>query len=213
MEKNTEPINKDLTINTLTITHIIISLTLFLSDKILVHAGAISHNGKTILITGNGGAGKSTAVLRHVEAGWTFYGDDLVIIGKKNNRWFVWPYWRPVKTSKKTCQIIKSLLPYYDGQDNHTKKVLQIEKIFDLDYPESSPIDEIYMISNNDNFELNQLSLTDSFALLSQTFLYYFLPSHGEIMLNHILDICDSINIYSASRLFFENKFSEKHRF
>lgn len=47
----------------------------------MIHAGAISKNGKAILLAGRSGAGKSSLSYRGIQYGWKFMGDDLVAIG------------------------------------------------------------------------------------------------------------------------------------
>ncbi len=44
----------------------------------MIHSGAIKRNGKGVLLTGKGGAGKSTSVLSALLAGFEFVGDDYV---------------------------------------------------------------------------------------------------------------------------------------
>ncbi|WP_315831169.1 hypothetical protein [Bradyrhizobium prioriisuperbiae] len=45
-----------------------------------VHASAVGRNGEFLLMIGPGGAGKSTAALSCVAAGWQYAGDDFVLI-------------------------------------------------------------------------------------------------------------------------------------
>lgn len=57
-------------------------LTVWCSDQDLqvVHAGLIAHDGHGVLLAGVGGAGKSTATLACVSAGFDFLGDDCVAL-------------------------------------------------------------------------------------------------------------------------------------
>lgn len=48
-----------------------------------VHASAVGRDGKFLLMVGPGGAGKSTAALSCVAAGWQYAGDDFVLINPK----------------------------------------------------------------------------------------------------------------------------------
>ncbi len=45
-----------------------------------VHASAVGRDGKFLLMVGPGGAGKSTAALSCLAAGWQYAGDDFVLI-------------------------------------------------------------------------------------------------------------------------------------
>jgi len=48
-----------------------------------VHAGAVAWRGRALIIPGNSFSGKSTLVRRLVEAGATYYSDDLAVIDGK----------------------------------------------------------------------------------------------------------------------------------
>ncbi len=46
----------------------------------LVHAAAVAHNGRALLLVGKGGSGKSTTALTALEHGLDFLGDDYVVV-------------------------------------------------------------------------------------------------------------------------------------
>jgi len=45
-----------------------------------IHAGAVSLGGKTLVLAGPAGSGKSTAAIACAAAGWTYAGDDYVLV-------------------------------------------------------------------------------------------------------------------------------------
>jgi hypothetical protein len=45
-----------------------------------MHAGAVGRNGQFLVLTGSSGAGKSTATLACIMAGWDYCGDDFIIV-------------------------------------------------------------------------------------------------------------------------------------
>jgi hypothetical protein len=47
---------------------------------IALHAGAVSRNGRSLLLIGNGRVGKTTATLACARAGWDYAGDDYVYV-------------------------------------------------------------------------------------------------------------------------------------
>jgi hypothetical protein len=49
-----------------------------------VHAGAVGRHGKVLLLAGPGGSGKSTATVACAAAGWTYAGDDYVLVSPEN---------------------------------------------------------------------------------------------------------------------------------
>ena len=50
------------------------------TDWVLAHAGAVGRGGRFLLLVGPKKAGKSTATLACVGAGWDYAGDDLVLV-------------------------------------------------------------------------------------------------------------------------------------
>jgi len=198
-------------INVLNMAHVIVSDIIFRSGKILVHAGAVASDTECLLISGIGGAGKSTAVLRFVDAGWDFFGDDLVLVGRKEGKWTVWPYWRPVKVSGQTCRLIPCLSHIADSIPDNEKKHFDVDVLFKLRVPEERPIDRIYVI-NSSFSRSGELSLSEAFQMLSKTFMYYFSPAQAENMLETMLDICDSVPVYAATREDFQNLLIQENK-
>jgi hypothetical protein len=50
------------------------------SDWCMAHAGAVGRDGRFLLLLGSGNAGKSTATLACIRAGWDYAGDDFVLV-------------------------------------------------------------------------------------------------------------------------------------
>lgn len=53
------------------------------TDWTPVHASAVGRDGRFLLLVGHGGAGKSTAAMACLAAGWQYAGDDFVLINPK----------------------------------------------------------------------------------------------------------------------------------
>jgi hypothetical protein len=62
-------------------------------DLIFVHAGAVAHNGRCLLVPGASFAGKSTLVAALVRAGATYYSDDFAPLDTEGR---VHPYPKPL---------------------------------------------------------------------------------------------------------------------
>jgi hypothetical protein len=62
-------------------------------DKIFVHAGAVAHRGRAILIPGGSFSGKSTLVAALVRAGAEYYSDEHAVLDAQG---LVHPYARPL---------------------------------------------------------------------------------------------------------------------
>lgn len=54
------------------------------TDWCLAHSGAVGRNGRFLLLLGPGKAGKSTATLACVRAGWDYAGDDFVLLNPQS---------------------------------------------------------------------------------------------------------------------------------
>lgn len=61
------------------------------------HAAALSRDGRTILLVGDKGAGKSTLSAGLVRSGWTLLSDDLSRIERIDGRWCVHPGYSQLK--------------------------------------------------------------------------------------------------------------------
>ena len=68
-------------------------VALHATERIFVHAGAVAHNGRIIVIPGMTFAGKSTLVAALVRAGAIYYSDEFSVLDKDG---FVHPYARPL---------------------------------------------------------------------------------------------------------------------
>ena len=62
-------------------------------EVIFVHAGAVAHEGRAIVLPGASFAGKTTLVAALVRAGATYYSDEYAVLDRKGN---VHPYARPL---------------------------------------------------------------------------------------------------------------------
>ena len=62
-------------------------------DKVFVHAGAVAHRGRAILIPGGSFSGKSTLVAALVRAGADYYSDEHAVLDEHG---LVHPYARPL---------------------------------------------------------------------------------------------------------------------
>ena len=76
-----EVLEPDLPLPPLTVHFVVvIHKLLFLLDRVVLHAAAVSLNGRTSLFVGEKGAGKSTLCLSLARAGGTVLGEDVVVL-------------------------------------------------------------------------------------------------------------------------------------
>jgi hypothetical protein len=67
--------------------------------RIFVHAGAVAHRGRAIVIPGHSFSGKSTLVAALVRAGATYYSDEYAVL---DDRGLVHPFARPLSIREPT---------------------------------------------------------------------------------------------------------------
>jgi hypothetical protein len=53
------------------------------TDWCPLHAAAVGRNGRFLVLAGEGGAGKTTAALHCLNAGWDYAGDDYILVNPK----------------------------------------------------------------------------------------------------------------------------------
>ena len=60
-------------------------------NTLLLHAGAVAKNGKSLIFTGKGGAGKTTTTSLVLASGqgWQIHADDYVFLGEKHSQAYV----------------------------------------------------------------------------------------------------------------------------
>ena len=89
-------------------------------DKVFLHAGGISKEGKTFLFTGGGGVGKTSLVLNFIRRGYEYLGDDWILLGGNG---MVYPLPKPVHIydyNLKDEEIARNVL----GNKRHYYKLL-----------------------------------------------------------------------------------------
>lgn len=81
---------------------------------LLLHASAVSKNGKAVIMTGHSGSGKSTLAAMLGERGWRFMGDEFVLVSL--NTGFVAPFPRLVSLKNQAISAMQEVLPGQSGR-------------------------------------------------------------------------------------------------
>lgn len=115
-------------------------------SRYLLHASAVCINGKTIILSGDSGSGKtSIAVKLAIDCGAKFVGDNQVVIGQSANKPVIFS--GTVMPELRECivrQCFPDLIPYFDANKYYEgiisarpilkDKVINIEKPQSIDY-------------------------------------------------------------------------------
>ncbi len=76
---------------------------------LIIHAAVVEKNGKTLVLPGEPGSGKSTLCAALVNSGWRLLSDELTLIDRGSG--LVTPVPRPVSLKNQSIELIKSCFP------------------------------------------------------------------------------------------------------
>jgi hypothetical protein len=189
-------------LNVLGLSTVLVSETLLLTEKLLVHAGAVGTHGMCQIWTGDSGSGKTTRVLVKVSQGWDFYGEDQIIIGRaKDKNWYVWPFWRQIKVSAETSRLFPTTQDLSIRPPNSRKKYSfdNIEEVLQVKKPAPALLSSIIKLIPGDQGVMEQLDFTAAFSHLSGGFLHSLLPNSTSRVMDIFLNIIDEIPIFLVS--------------
>jgi hypothetical protein len=178
--------------NVLALATVLTSETLLLTNKLLVHAGAVGTDGKCQLWTGDSGSGKTTRILTMVNRGWDFYGEDQIIVGMdREGNWRVWPFWRKIKVSAETSKLFPTTQDLSIRPPNERKKYSfdNIEEVLLVRKPASATITSIIKLLPGNKKILKELDLAEAFQHLSPGFLHSLLPDSSSRAMDIVLDL------------------------
>ena len=180
---------------------ILFSEILARSNKWLVHAAAVGYQGRCHLWTGHSGVGKTTRALAHVAHGYAFFGDDMVVLGKgENDRWQVWPYWRPLHVSRHTCELLPMLAAPERPYSHNNKSSVEITDLFAVAPPPVAPLESIWILTTEEVKGPRRLDHQQAFARLSPTFIHGFWPQTTRANLDALLDMVFQIPVFMMAR-------------
>lgn len=185
----------------------LISETLILSDKLLVHAGAVGKAGSCQIWTGESGSGKTTRIITLVGQGFDFFGEDLVIVGRGNDgEWRVWPYWRFIMASAETSKLLPTSQDISGRPPTANNKYFfeKIDEVLQVEKPSSAVLTEIVKVIPGHGEVLKTLEEHEAFQEISSGFLHALLPKSTPKIIDILLDIVSEIPIHIVSWDMFE---------
>lgn len=175
---------------------VLVSETLLLVDKLLIHAGCVGRNGNCEIWTGSGGSGKTTRIINLVNQGWDFYGEDQLIVGRdESDGWSVWPYWRQIKATPETCRLfpteqdLSKLTPNKKGKYSFGF----IEEVLKCERPRPGKLVNINLIVPGNKNILKELDFTEAFSEVAPGFLHALLPDSITQTMDTVLDLLSSV--------------------
>jgi serine kinase of HPr protein (carbohydrate metabolism regulator) len=73
-------------------------------DACFMHCGAVALEGRTVMLSGPPGSGKSTQVLRMLQRGASFLADDLAILSREGAELWAYPFREVANVNAGTLQ-------------------------------------------------------------------------------------------------------------
>jgi hypothetical protein len=83
-------------------------VSLAAKSRVFIHAGVVAWRGQGILIPGQTCFGKTTLVMRFLEAGATYYSDDLALLDGEG---LVHPYARALQVRRQSGSLLQTRVP------------------------------------------------------------------------------------------------------
>lgn len=80
-----------------------------LSNRLLLHAGALERNGRTLLLPATPGSGKSTLTAALANRGWRLLSDEFGVLDLELNQFL--PMLRPVALKNESIEVIRNFAP------------------------------------------------------------------------------------------------------
>jgi hypothetical protein len=101
------------------------SILLLKKDAVLLHSSAVIVDGEAFIFFGHSGAGKSTSALLFHEIGYPVLSDDLNILFKRSEKWFVQasPFISEVKKVQAGVFPIKRIFFLFQSSQNAIQEV------------------------------------------------------------------------------------------
>lgn len=99
----------------------------------LIHASAVCRAGRAVLITGGSGAGKTTAMLRLVQAGWQYLSDDSTLVMRRpdNASWRVVTLLSALHVTETTLAWFPELAPHASpAASARGKRLVLIDEVY-----------------------------------------------------------------------------------
>jgi hypothetical protein len=189
-------------LNVLGLATVLISESLLLTEKLLIHGGAVGSDGICQIWTGGSGSGKTTKVLSQVAKGWDFFGEDQIILGRgEGSAWKVWPFWRQIRVSEETSKLFPTKQDLSIRRPNNRNKYSfdNIEEVLQVTKPGPGKLASIIKLVPGNQGIMAQLDFTAAFQHLSEGFLHSLFPSSTAKVMDIFLDLIEEVPVFMVS--------------
>jgi hypothetical protein len=94
------------------------------ADHVLLHAGAVEHSGRAVLLPGVSGAGKTTLVAALLQRGLRYYTDEIAALARPSL--MVQPYPRALAIKQGSWPALAALEPDGEPEADHPENVWHV---------------------------------------------------------------------------------------
>jgi HprK-related kinase B len=110
----------------------------------LLHASAVSRKGQAVVLAGTPGAGKSTAALHLVEAGFHFVSNDRVLARPHGDRVEAWGYPKQPRVNPGTLLGHRRLSALLTADERTALEAMDRDRLWNLESKRDVDLDAIY---------------------------------------------------------------------
>lgn len=183
------------------LTHVLLTEVLMRSGFMIVHSAGVCREGRAQLWSGPSGRGKTTQVLRLIEDGWSFLGDDQVILQfGADGRCLVWPYWRALAVTPHTRGRFSRLRGLAAPEENGRKACLNAREVIPGETPGRCELGSLHFISLDAGAWVRKVPFQRAIELIGESFMQYIWSSEAEKCLNMMFDLTSHVPVYEVTR-------------
>lgn len=137
----------------------------------MIHSAAIGKNGQGVLLTGQGGSGKSTLTAAAVAAGWQTVGDDFTLLRIEPGKVFAYPIYDILKLTGMAEELFADLLQNAINPDRTVseKAMVRLSDIAEDNFVECLEVNAIFSqsLSHEATSKIGSITKVDAVSALA----------------------------------------------
>jgi hypothetical protein len=182
---------------------VVFSALLHQKGMVPFHASALlDDQGRSFLLCGRSGVGKSTLTAGFLKKGYRLLSDDVSVIKPSEGRIWVYPSFPFIKLWKDVMEHVDfSTEGGTRLRDPLEKYGYRVEESF---YPEPAPLENVFVlhVHNKEEYKTEQLKGTEKFnALKNQTYRFQFVTDRNRpVHFTELNKMAQSVAVYRVTR-------------
>jgi hypothetical protein len=167
---------------------------------VLVHAAAVGRNSRAVLLAGRGGTGKSTTALLAAQGGFSFLGDDYVVLAK-TDRLSVLSIYNSVKFKWELLQRLQSIETFsLNSPQNDEKGYFYLHQTHPDSLARTLPLTTVLLpsIEHHDKTTFIRVSSAKGLISLAASSIFQ-MPGSGKSTLKRLAEFLIDTPVYQMS--------------